>query len=85
MDTHTAVKKLIDSGMPEKQAESVVEFQARLINQNLATKAEISDLTTQNAELRTAFAEMRTGFTEIRTEFTEMRTGTKEIVDLLLI
>ena len=71
MKSHTAVKKLKDSGMPEKQAESVVEFQARLINQNLATKAEISDLTTQNAELRT--------------EFTEIRTGTKEIVDLLLI
>ena len=78
MKLHTAVKKLKDSGMPEKQAESVVGFQARLINQNLATKAEISDLTTQNAEIRT-------GFAEIRNEFTEIRTGTKEIADLLLI
>ena len=32
MDTHTAVKKLINSGMPEKQAESVVEIQARWID-----------------------------------------------------
>ena len=42
MDTHAAVKKLIDSGMPEKQAESVVEIQARLLDPNLATKADIS-------------------------------------------
>ena len=42
MDTHSAYKKLINSGMPEKQAESVVEIQARLLNPNLVTKADIS-------------------------------------------
>ena len=55
MDTHTAVKMLVNSGMPEKQAESVVEIQARLINQNLATKADISamkvDLVAMKIEL----------------------------------
>ena len=42
MDTHAAVKELIDSGMPEKQAESVVRIQARLLDQNLATKADLA-------------------------------------------
>ncbi len=42
MDTHTAVKKLMNAGMPEKQAESVVEIQARLLDHNLATKADLA-------------------------------------------
>ena len=56
MDTHSAVKKLINSGMPEKQAESVVEIQAMLLYQNLATKA---DLAAFRANMKSAFAEIR--------------------------
>ena len=55
MDTHTAVKKLMNSGMPEKQAECVVEIQSKLLDQNLATKADISamkvDLVAMKVEL----------------------------------
>ena len=52
MDTHAAVKELIDSGMPEKQAESVVRIQARLLDQNLATKADIAALQVDLAAMK---------------------------------
>ena len=41
LDTHAAVHELVNAGMPERQAETVVRQQARLLEQNLATKADI--------------------------------------------
>ena len=41
LDTHAAVHELVSAGMPERQAETVVRQQARLLEQNLATKADI--------------------------------------------
>ena len=41
LDTHEAIHELVSSGMPERQAETVVRQQARLLEQNLATKADI--------------------------------------------
>ena len=38
LDTHAAVHELVSAGMPERQAETVVRQQARLLEQNLATK-----------------------------------------------
>ena len=40
LDTHAAVHELVSAGMPERQAETVVRQQARLLEQNLATKAD---------------------------------------------
>lgn len=40
LDTHAAVHELVNAGMPERQAETVVRQQARLLEQNLATKAD---------------------------------------------
>ncbi len=44
LDTHAAVHELVSAGMPERQAETVVRQQARLLEQNLATKADIEAL-----------------------------------------
>ena len=40
-DTHAAVVSLVDSGMPERQAETVVRLQVRLIEQHFATRADV--------------------------------------------
>ena len=40
-DTHAAVISLVDSGMPERQAETVVRLQVRLIEQHFATRADV--------------------------------------------
>lgn len=44
LDTHAAVHELVNAGMPERQAETVVRQQARLLEQNLATKTDIETL-----------------------------------------
>ena len=40
-DTHSFVKRLTAAGMPEPQAEVLAEEQARLIETQLATKADL--------------------------------------------
>lgn len=41
LDTHAAMERLVESGMPEPQATTVVGIQADLIENELATKADI--------------------------------------------
>ncbi|MGH6944745.1 MAG: DUF1640 domain-containing protein [Geminicoccaceae bacterium] len=45
-DTHAFVKRLTAAGMPEAQAEILAEEQARLIDERLATKADLAVLRT---------------------------------------
>ena len=43
-DTHEDIQELVNSGMPEPQAETVVRQRVRLLERNLATKADIEAL-----------------------------------------
>ena len=43
-DTHAFIKELTDAGMPEAQAEVLVRRQARLIDEQLATKRDLKEL-----------------------------------------
>lgn len=43
-DTHAFIKRLTAAGMPEPQAEILVEEQARLIEDRLATKVDLERL-----------------------------------------
>lgn len=52
VDTHAAVLELIEAGMPERQAESVVRLQARLIEQHFATRADIGAVNAAIGSLR---------------------------------
>ncbi len=53
-DTHATVKKLMESGIPEEQAEAIVSVQVDLVNSNLATKHDISLVQKDIEELRAA-------------------------------
>lgn len=50
-DTHAFVKKLTNAGMPEAQAEILAQEQANLIENRLATKADITTLE-KNIEMK---------------------------------
>ena len=52
LDTHAAVHELVSAGMPERQAETVVRQQARLLEQNLATKADLATIKADIEALR---------------------------------
>ena len=43
-DTHEDIQELVNSGMPEPQAGTVVRQRVRLLERNLATKADIEAL-----------------------------------------
>ena len=53
-DTHTFVKRLTGAGMPVEQAEVLADEQARFVNEQLATKADIALLQRDIKELETA-------------------------------
>ncbi len=42
LDTHADIQELVKSGMPEPQAETVVRQRVRLLERNLASKADIA-------------------------------------------
>ncbi len=87
-DTHATIKKLVESGMPEKQAEAVVSVQVELVNSNLATKQDIAELraaTQQDiAELRAAtqqdIAELRAA---TKQDIAELRAATKQDIAMV--
>ena len=67
-DTHAAVVSLVDSGMPERQAETVVRLQVRLIEQHFATKA---DVDTVNSTVESARQESTDKIESARQELTD--------------
>ena len=65
LDTHAAVHELVSAGMPERQAETVVRQQARLLEQNLATKV---DLATIKADIEALRQETKADIEALRQE-----------------
>ena len=59
LDTHAAVNELVSAGMPERQAETVVRQQARLLEQNLATKTDIAAITADIEATKAAIEVLR--------------------------
>ena len=94
-DTHEAVQELTTAGVPERQAEAHVRLQARLIEQNFATKRDIVELrdglrgeifqfgTELKLEIATLKQETRTEFAKVRTEMAELRAALKGDIDTL--
>ena len=52
IDTHEDIQELVKSGMPEPQAETVVRQRVRLLESNLATKADIAATNARIEKLR---------------------------------
>ena len=84
LDTHAAVNELVSAGMPERQAETVVRQQARLLEQNLATKADIeaikADIETLRQETK---ADIETLRQETKADIETLRQETKAGIETL--
>lgn len=52
-NTHSFVKSLVKAGMEEKQAEVLAEHQLSMLETQIATKADMVDLTTKLAKVET--------------------------------
>ena len=64
-DTHEDIQELVNSGMPEPQAETVVRQRVRLLERNLATKADIAAI---NFSIETLRQETKAGIETLQQE-----------------
>ena len=73
-DTHAAVVELVGSGMPERQAETVVRLQVSLTGQHFATRADIG---TVNAAIESSRASTETEFGKVYSAIESSRVSTE--------
>ena len=77
-DTHEDIQELVKSGMPEPQAETVVRQRVRLLERNLATKADIETLRQETkADIAATNANIETLRQETKADIETLRQETK--------
>ena len=79
-DTHEDIQELVNSGMPEPQAETVVRQRVRLLERNLATKA---DIAATNANIEATNANIETLRQETKVDIETLRQETKAGIEAL--
>ena len=79
-DTHEDIQELVNSGMPEAQAETVVRQRVRLLERNLATTA---DIAATNANIAATNANIETLRQETKADIEALRQETKADIEAL--
>ena len=67
-DTHEDIQELVNSGMPEPQAETVVRQRVRLLERNLASKADIAATNASIAATNASIAATNANIETLRQE-----------------
>ena len=80
LDTHANIQELVASGMPEPQAETVVRQHVRLLERNIATKA---DIAATNAHIETLRQETTADIETLRQETTADIAATNAHIETL--
>ena len=84
LDTHADIQELVASGMPEPQAETVVRQHVRLLERNVATKADIAATNTHIETLRQETkADIETLRQETKAHIETLRQETKADIETL--
>ena len=78
-DTHEDIQELVNSGMPEAQAETVVRQRVRLLERNLATTA---DIAATNASIETLRQETKGGIAATNANIETLRQETEKLIAL---
>lgn len=86
-DTHAAVKRLTEAGMPTSQAEAVVQSQADILAHNLANKRDIELIRKDIAVIHEDIAVIHENIASLREEtkkdIASFREETKKDIELL--
>ena len=83
LDTHADIQELVASGMPEPQAETVVRQHVRLLERNVATKADIAATNTHIETLRQETkADIETLRQETKAHSETLRQETEKLIAL---
>ncbi|MCY4131049.1 MAG: hypothetical protein OXF39_00190 [Nitrospira sp.] len=78
-DTHAFVKRGIDAGLTQREAEFFANEQVRLFEHNLATKTDIASLQTDIASLQKETAELKKDTAELKKDTAELKKDTTEL------
>ena len=78
-DTHAFVKRGIDAGLTQREAEFFANEQVRLFEHNLATKTDIASLQTDIASLQKETAELKKDIAELKKDTAELKKDTTEL------
>jgi len=78
-DTHAFVKRGIDAGLTQREAEFFANEQVRLFEHNLATKTDIASLQTDIASLQKDTAELKKDVAELKKDTAELKKDTTEL------
>jgi len=82
-DTHAAVRRLTEAGIPEPLAEAVVREQTHILEHNLATKADIETLRQETrAEIAAVRADVEKLRLETRADIEKLRQETKASIEV---
>ena len=73
-DTHKYVKSLVSAGMPEPQAEIIADKQAELVTEQLATKADVTDI---RRDMKQMEARLQGEIVTVKRDMKQMETGLK--------
>ena len=79
-DTHVDIRELVEAGMPEPQAETVVRQRVRLLERNLATKADIAET---NASIETLRQETKADIAATNASIETLRQETRANIETL--
>ena len=79
-DTHEDIRELVEAGMPEPQAETVVRQRVRLLERNLATKADIAET---NASIETLRQETKADIAATNANIETLRQETRANIEKL--
>ncbi len=84
LDTHAAVKRLIDAGLAEGTAEAVVEV-TNSVHGQLATKADINMLESKIEVLESKFEVMESKIEQLETRVMTKMTGINLAIGGLIV
>ena len=73
IDTHSAVKQLVEGGMSESLAETVVRTQQQLVGGEVATRADLAGVKVDLAGVKVDLAGVKADLAEVKADLAEVK------------
>ena len=83
IDTHSAVKQLVEGGMSESLAETVVRTQQQLVGGEVATRADLAGVKVDLAGVKADLAEVKVDLNQVRQELNQEISEVRHEIELL--
>ena len=79
IDTHSAVKQLVEGGMSESLAETVVRTQQQLVGGEVATRADLAEVKVDLAGVKADLAEVKADLAEVKADLAGVKVDLNQV------